>query len=345
MAVNQTSAYAIGVTITSDASGFATGVQQAETAMAGLATTTQTAAADIDTALATDVPASADASAVNLTTKASKFKAVGTELGTSVVSGLSQGMSGPEAVTNSANSLSGLLAASASTAGGAIAAVGIGAGVAIVAAIAQGMNESKERIASATQEVFDNLELTAKTSLHDIRQAIFDTFSLENKITEIGAGNFADGMEKVQQVVDDTGISFDGILDLITQGINPGTRETYERLVEAREEGTKLHGLFYNSRIQMDGTAKNADDLLGNIQETDVAMRRARDAAQSAAGYFDRSAENSDRLRSATNGVASLTERSADAMERYAAAADRAAAAAQRLNDRAGLNGNADTAS
>lgn len=339
-----TSSYAIGVTIDADGTGFVTGTEQAEQAMRDLASTTDLAAQDIDTSLATDVPASADSSAVSLTTKASKFKAVGTELGTNLAGGIAGGASGPEAVAGTAQSLSGLLAASASTATGALAAAGLGLGVAVVVNLIKGVQERRQEFIDSVNSMWDSIEVTAKSTFASIREDLLATFDLPAIINQVGGGDPTLGLSKIRDAAADINVPFSDLVDILRGDITPANRYILGLLKDQSKEiayTTQIKGA-YVEKLTEEG--QRAKDLLGVQEANNDKVRTATELAKAEAGYKKDSLDNTVALEAATTALVDPMKRTAEQAERYAAAVERADAAAARLNDRAGLNGNADTA-
>jgi hypothetical protein len=159
-----------------------TGASTTKAALASLADSTDAAAAEMKasletvgttatTELGTNVPAAADRSAVDLTSKASKFRSVGTELGTELAQGVAGGVDPATATVNVGSSLSGLLAASATTAKGAAAAVGLGLGVALISNVVQGIKAKQEEAAAALAENVKEYEQIFLEGLGRIKDA------------------------------------------------------------------------------------------------------------------------------------------------------------------------------
>lgn len=189
-----------------------TGTTAAIADLNALATATDTAAADINTGLTdigttattelgTTVPAAVDSGAVGLTTKVSKFKAVGTELGTSLSQGIAGGVDPATSAVNVGSSLSGLLAATATTGIGIAAAVGLSLGVAVVGNIVKGIKAEEEELkkqmaelAVAFREGLGKLDKAARES--QLTGLWDDPDSALNKVTSL----VADVNEALQSV-------------------------------------------------------------------------------------------------------------------------------------------------
>lgn len=298
-----------------------TGALGAKADLEALGTAADTAAADINTSLAsvgttattelgTTIPAAADTGLGGLTTRASKFKAVGTELGTSVAQGIGGGMSAPAAVANVAQSASGLLAPLASTGPGAIAAVGLGLGIAVVGNIVKGMTEefakSKAAVQDGANDLFGAIDVTAKTTLADIRRAIRDTFNLENVVAELGGeGGVTAGFEKINELVEITGFEFDTVVDAIRGKVTPATEAFYRKLVEVEDQGNKLSGPFSENELLMSDTAKAADEALDAINNTRGAIATGKDNLQQTRDYMQETAAAAEATAAFTAAIAS----------------------------------------
>jgi hypothetical protein len=280
-----TSSYLIGVKADLDATTFQSGATQAEAAMEGLATTTQTAAADIDTALATDVPASVDAAAVGLTTKSTKFKAVGTELGTTLAQGIGSGASGPEAVSGTVSSLSGLLATVATSPAGIVGAAGVGLGVALVTNLIKGMQEAADKrraeFVGSVNSMFDSIEHHARDTAATIREDLLSAFDAETVVKELGgADGIIGGVEQLKAVSKDLGVPWESLVDIIRGNITPLNAALYKTLVAQSKEvdyQTKVGGIVTDHYTD---AALRAQELLGftrdNRHELDAAERASK---------------------------------------------------------------------
>ena len=322
---NVTAAYAIAVRADLDATGVTTGAEVAEQALRDMATTADVAASDIDTSLATDVPASVDTSAVSLTTKASKFKAVGTELGTNLAGGIAGGASGPEAVASTGSALSGLLAASAATGIGAAAAIGIGLGAAVITNIAKGVGEKKQEMIDAYNAAFREVEVNAKDTARDIKAAILDAFTFDEAIEAFGGGDIDAGFAKINALVRETGANFNEIVDIIRGDINPANRDTLQLLREQGKESQvvgSVHGQIAKTYTE---EARDAQRILQMGRDQAGTNDRLLDQKKQEQGYQAHIADDSERAADAQN-------RNADAAARTRDNLDQAARAAARLN-------------
>lgn len=206
------------------------------------ATKIETSFAGVDTGLQDSfgpsgtIPATVESGAVNLTTKASKFKAVGADLGGTLADGIAGGVSSGDAigaVSSSVSGAAGLLAVTAGTAGGAAAAIGLGLGTSLVSSIVSGINKSKEAFDAKVKGLMEGAEVAVDASAKQIQRSIFEAFTVEAAIDEVG------GFDKVQQLMDDTGLGFNEIADVIRGRVNPATKDTLDILNDIHDATIK----------------------------------------------------------------------------------------------------------
>jgi hypothetical protein len=249
-----------------------TGATTTKAALASLADSTDTASAEMkaslasvgttaDTELGTTVPTAADKAAVGLTTKASKFKAVGSELGTELAQGVGAGIDPATSAVNVGSSLSGLLAATATSGVGIAAAVGLGLGVALVKNMVEGAKERSEAFVKQVDSTMAEVEVNVRQSAARIKQNIFDAFTIEEAIEELKAL----GLEftDVRNLTEGLNVPFTEVVEIIRGDINPANRDTLKILQEQAGVRTEINGLYANGRSVASDEAKIAQDLLG----------------------------------------------------------------------------------
>ena len=315
---NVTAAYAIAVRADLDATGVATGAEMAEASMRELAASADLAAQDIDTALATDVPASVDSSTVQLTTKAGKFKAVGTELGTNLASGIAGGASAPEAALSTGSAMTQLLAASAKTAKGAFALVGLGVGVAFVTNLIQGMQARKAEAIAAYNDLFSKIEVNAEDSMQKVRRSIFEAFDFQAAVTELGGGDINAGFAKIQTLMEGTALSASDIALVLQRGVTPNTREWASQIRQILKDGRSATGEFGRGAKVYTEQAEIAKEILATGHENEETQRRL--------------VEQKEIELEVTRRLATETKHGRDELDAMAAAAERTARALNSIN-------------
>ena len=273
------------------------------------------------------LPAAADTSAVSLTTKAGKFKAVGTELGETVAQGVGSGMTGAEQLANIGTSLTSLLAPFAATGAGAIAAIGLGAGAALITNLIKGVQQNRQDFVDEVNEAFDSVEVHAKDSMREIREAVIESLDFKTLLEKVGGGSSTLGLEKIRAAAENLQVPFNELVDILRGDITPANRDTLAALREQSKEidyQTKAGGVV---RTVMTDEAKAAKELLDYSQERTSAVREAATSAKAERDYMRDSKE-------VAKENAATAERNAAAQERAAAAAERQAAALERINRR-----------
>lgn len=272
-----------------------------DAASADMTSSLTTVAASADTELGTNIPASADRAAVGLTTKASKFKAVGTELGQTLAQGVGSGLSGPEAVANLGTSVSGLLAPLAATGAGAVAAIGLGLGGALIGNMIKSANERRQEFVDAVVAGFQQIEVKASSTFASIREDMIATYDIKDVLSEVT--KLGVSTDELRETAASLGKPWYELADVLRGDINPANRDTYEALRDQSKE------LDYQTKAS------------GVVR--DVYTDQAR-TSQTLVGLSDK---NRDLLRDRVD--LALLER--DAVEGTARATERAAAAGERL--------------
>lgn len=332
-----------------DGTRLTAGVTGATDDLNKLAAATDVASQDISTSLegvgttattefGTTVPAAVDASAVGLTTKSAKFKAVGTELGTSLAQGVGAGVSAPEAAAGAAQSVSSLLAVTAKTGVGIAAAVGLGLGVAIVKGLVGGAAERKQEVIDAYNDLFEGIEVTAESSARKIRQSIIDAFTFETALKEFGGGDIDEAFRRIEELATLTGEDMDDIASIIQVGITPATKDAAQSLAEIAGYTFDMKlgtGQTVGIMAEQSGWAKRIlDSARDTTAEQDKLLEQKlieRDAQRIIAGDSNRAAANMGDMAATSAVVAANTERAAYAAERLGAAVGSAARAAATL--------------
>lgn len=182
---------------------------------------------------------SADETAVGLTSRTSKFKAVGSDLGASVAQGAASGLSGPEQIANVGQSLASLLAFTG--VGGAIAAVGVGLGTKLITDLIAGVDAKAKEFTEAFNDLFSAVEVEAEDSMREVKKSILDAFTFEQALEELGGEDgLAGGLRKVESLVAATGVEFNDIVDIIRGKINPANQNTRTLLKQQADETEKI---------------------------------------------------------------------------------------------------------
>lgn len=280
------------------------------------------------------LPAAVDTGAVAITTRAGKFKAVGSELGTSVAEGVGSGMSAGEAVANVGTSLTGLLAPLATTGAGVIAAIGIGAGAALVTNIIKGVEERRKAAVEAFNELFSEIEVSAKDSAKEIKSAILDAFDFQEALTALGGDDgLQGGLEKVNKLVQETGADFNEVVDILRGDINPANRDTLRLLQQQTKESEDAGQVHGTVAKQYTEEARLAQEILDKSRSQRDTNRELLDGKRKEVDYQRHINEEE---REATG----HSQRRQAAEEATAAALERQLAALERINRRNGAGDN-----
>lgn len=244
-----------------------------EAATTGVNAALESVGTTADTELGTNVPAAADASAVGLTTKAAKFKAVGSELGTELAQGVSSGVDPATSTVNVGTALSGLLAATATTGVGIAAAVGLGLGVALVKNMISGAQERSAEFVAQVDETFNAVEVTAEKSLARIRQNIIDTFTTKDAIDQLKDVGIS--VSQIETLTRELGVPFNEIVQILRGDINPQNRDTLNILREQKREVNDLRGTHGGIADTLTDEEETAAEILGLTQDRRNANREA----------------------------------------------------------------------
>lgn len=291
------------------------GTTTSEQAVDSLASSVETASTDMRTSLAavgdaattefgSTLPAATDTAAIDLTTKASKFKAVGTELGTQVAQGVASGVDPATSAVNVGTALSGLLAASAATGLGAAAAVGIGLGVALV----KGMMDSAKEEAGALRDTVNTLlggvENDFKGSLSRIIREMRSELGKVEAITRLGDGDLGAGWAELERISLTTGTNIQDLVDYLQGKATPAAQRVADEFGRGRDlvrAGQDIIGDTNQELAANYGVAKN---LVDEAEKNTKAWNEAKDAATG--------------LNSLMNGTKSSTAEAADNAARLA---------------------------
>lgn len=293
-----------------------TGVLGAKADLEALGDAAGTAATDINTSLSsvsdqatttfgTDLPASTDAAAFDLTTKATKFKAVGTELGTQVAQGVASGVDPATSAVDVGTSLTGLLAASAKTGVGAAALVGIGLGVALVKNMMKAAEEEAQALRDTVNALLGAVENDFKGSMRSIVQDMRSELSVINVITQLGEGDLGAGWAELERVSNATGENVNVLVDYLQGKATPAAMRLADEFGRGRDlvqSGESIIGDTNQTLAVQYGVAKKL------VEEADKNTRAWQVAKDTAAG-----------LKDLMSGTADETERAAAAAERFAA--------------------------
>lgn len=275
-----------------------------DSASADMQSSLSTVATTADAELGTALPQAADNAAVGLTTKASKFKAVGTELGQTLAQGVGSGLSGPEAAANLGTSVSGLLAPLAATGAGAVAAIGLGLGGALIGNMIKAANDRREEFVDAVVAGFQEIEVKAKSTFASIREDALATYDLKDLISELEKmGVSADELRATSESL---GKPWFELAQVLRGDITPSNRDTLEALRGQSKEldyQTKASGVV---RDVYTDQARTSQTLVGLSDKNRDLLRDRVDLALLE--------------RDAVEGTARATERAADAGERLGAA-------------------------
>jgi hypothetical protein len=300
-----------------DATTFTSGADQAAAAMEGLATTTQTAATDIDTALVSDVPASVDSSAVAVTTKASRFKAVGAELGTNLAGGVANAASSGQAVSGLLSSVGGLVAPLAATGGGAIAAIGLGLGGALVGNIIEGINARSEAFNAAVDDLLSNLGDDFRGQIKKIMDDLKSSITEVNVLTKFGGGSLTEGLAHAKTEANLLGLSLDDVVKILEGRTDPATQAIVDHWRQVGVETQKVLDDQGTLTQEQGAYVAGGDDLVT--------------AYDTLRGEIKQAKSNTNDLRGVQQDLAFQSAHYALNMERGAAAAADAAASSQAI--------------
>lgn len=329
-----------GTEVAAGTSATIANLQELETATGTAATSINTDLASVGTTatteLATTVPAAVDAGAVGLTTRSTKFKAVGSELGQSLTDGVASGVSAPQAAANIGTSMSGLLAASASTGVGIAAAVGVGLAVAIVKGITDGAAKRKQEVIDAYNSLFSAIEVEAADSARKIKASILDAFDFQTVITELGHGDINAGITQINDLVDLTGQKFNDIVLLLQNGVTPATKDTAAAVKEIVDAGVENVGVQGQIDAVLGAQAKKASDLLALADANSDKQSQLLEQKKAEAGFAFATALSAKEQGKAVGELVGKTAAAADQAERMAAATERAEQAAYRLGQNLG---------
>jgi hypothetical protein len=299
-----------------DGEDLSTGALNAKADLDALATSADYAATDInaaltsvgttaDTQLGTAVPAATDKAAVDLTTKASKFKAVGTELGTELAQGVAGGVDPATASVNVGSSLSGLLAASATTAKGAAAAVGLGLGVALISSMIKAAQAEAQALRDQVNTLLGAVEGDFKGSMRSIIRDMREELGKIDVITQLGEGDLGSGWAELERISEQTGLNMQDLVDYLQGKGTPAAQRLADEFARGEAAATGLEEVSGETNKRLALQYSVARDLVEQAQRNSKAWEEAKDAA---AG-----------LRELMTETANETERAADAAERYAA--------------------------
>lgn len=248
-------------------------LSDAGTGFGDLSTDADDAADQINATMTQTIPASVQTGAVAITSKASKFKAIGTTLGTNLTAGIGEGVSGPEAAASTTSALAGLVAVTAKTGPGIIAALGFGLGVAVVQSMIKGIGESQAAFDAGVNALLDNLEGDFTRRLKSMFGELKSTLTEVNVLTDLGGeGGLAAGLEQAEQHAADLGIDLqqyvkilEGKADPVTQAIVDHWAKVGENLGPALEKSRELTDEQKTYLEIGKQTVENYDDLRGEI--------------------------------------------------------------------------------
>lgn len=195
-----------------------------------------------------------------------------------------------------------------------VAGIGIAVGAGLVNGLIQGVRQTRAEFLTAVNNVFTQLEVTAKHSNARIKADIMDSFTFTSVMEQLGGdGGVAAGIAKVNEWVKKTGHSFNDIVDILRGDINPGNRDTLALLEKQAAAVTRIYSQGKAVAVAEDGRKQAATEILRLVERTVAVQDAAVEAAR----------RNRDYLQTSKNHMADLSRD----MERYAAAADAAAAA------------------
>lgn len=356
-----TSNYQIAVDVLTDTTQLTAGTTTAANAIDALAASVDTSSDQMRTSLASvdegvtssfgpsgTIPRTVEDGAVNLTTKASKFKAVGADLGSTLAQGIAGGVSSGDAVgavSSSVSGAAGLLAVAAGTAGGAAAAVGLGIATSLVTGLISGMKAKDEAFQAEVTKIFDSMEITADSTMRAIRKTISDGFSFQSTVDSFGGEALADDAALF-------GSNLATAAALLNGKMTPAAKELHSVLQDVIDTEAPASDDFSYQAALLRAQQKAAGDLLSKLEENqavrkeDLTLGRQglqyeRDTTgwvKEHANAFGVLIDSTSRVDDNMVTVATNSERAAAAAERYAAQLERAASAAAQIATKA-LNG------
>lgn len=331
--------------IPSAASEAAAGIDDAVSTMGdslgSLSDAADAVALDIEDTFNTDIPSSVESSAINLTTKVGKFKAVGTTLGTELADGITGGIAAPAAALNIGTSLTNLIAISSKTLKGTAAAVGIGLAVSLVKNWVDGTNARKQEVIDAYNTIFTSIDVAATDTADSIRNKILDSFTFDKVVTDFGGGDINTGIDNLTKIADAAGIARSDIgliVEYLQRGVTPETAEVAHKIHAITDDTEQWSGAIgsvgRNQGVVAQRYTESArlaqlliDKTHGNVQEQNELNRQKRfelEFARETAGYAERQAAASD-------SVAQNTKDAAAAAADYAAHVASSVADAERI--------------
>lgn len=255
-----------------------------------------------------------------------RLKEVGTEVGAEFAANLQEGVASGDVKQTVIDTFSGLGAAAGATGQIGIAAAGVGLllGTAIIKGMTANIEARRQAIIDSMNEIFSSLEITAKTTGQQIQKQILEGFDFTSVIEQLGGEQgFAGGMEKVNDIVKETGASFSVVIQALQGEVNPQTDALLETLIKAKDEGSLLSDGFYENRFLMNDTAKNADALLGAITTTRVKQQELTGFAKQARDHYAYMNGQAKGLADETGRAADNAGRLANNMAATATASDR----------------------
>jgi hypothetical protein len=295
--------YTVGVKLTGDAVDLKAEVSSAESAITGLDTTVSQTSDSI------------------VNTSGRKLKTAGKTIGTDFAASMTQGIASGDIV----GSVSGIFSSLAAVGG--VAAIGVGLGAALVTGLVKGAQQREADYRAAVSSLLEAGEVEAEQSARKIRKSIFDAFTFETAVKEFGGGDLQTGMEKIQQLADDTGQSFNQVADIVRGEMSPAVDGTLKTLQDMVQEEKELQQSGKGAAAAQLETADAAQVLLDHYDKINGQLNDAvdsgikqRDYARSTAGYV--------------GDIVGQTSAAAGQSERYAAALERADAAARLLAGR-----------
>lgn len=210
--------------------------------------------------------------------------------------------------------------------------IAIAAGAGIINGLISGARDRQKALDETFNEVFSGLEITAKTTLANIRKQLFATFDINRVLEDIGGeAGLAGGFRTVNDLARQTGVAFNDIVDLLRGNITPATEATRKALEGyAAETRTASDGLGHVSQIHNE-LADSARDLLAYTEDTRGQIQEQVPYARQYRDYLRQSADAGRDVRGQAEGVATANERAAAAAQRMADAYR--TAAQQRLPD------------
>lgn len=274
--------------------------------------------AKADAELGTTIPSAADKAVVGLTTRASKFKSVGADLGTELVAGTASGVSASSQVANLGTSLSTLLALSVGSATGIAGALGLGLGVGLIKNMIDGANARKEEFVASVTESFKAIEVNARDSFRDIRKEMIATFDFKALTEELGGGDAGLGLDKLRAGAEQLNVPFEQLAQVLRGDIRPSNRYILDLLKEQADNyhiiGDEIAGPIAKGVTGEQKAAQEllnfADDRIAKLRETgrlvkaeQESMRVNRDLAVDTANAQERTASATERQLAAIENI------------------------------------------